>query len=190
MNSRFLCLAISLFVSYSHGMELLSAALKEQQTDQFKDIPPHELEIFREYNRQQRTHLSQLLVHLGNAFEDKAIPAKRERKLKKQLARYNAEQKSLIFKGIISAAAAGGCGYCAHKGCTIPEITAAAGVLSVGFGLLALNYSFDWYNLPKPTYELIAQQLEQKIRNCHDWRPVVARKIEKICVPNALKENK
>lgn len=190
MNSRFLCLAISLFVSYSHGMESLSAALKEQQTDQFKDIPPHELEIFREYNRQQRTHLSQLLVHLGNAFEDKAIPAKRERKLKKQLARYNAEQKSLIFKGIISAAAAGGCGYCAHKGCTIPEITAAAGVLSVGFGLLALNYSFDWYNLPKPTYELIAQQLEQKIRNCHDWRPVVARKIEKICVPNALKENK
>lgn len=190
MNSIQLCLIISLFVSYSKGMELPTDGTTEQMPEELKGIPAKELEIYKKYNRQQRHHLSELLMHLGNAFEDKTIPAKRDRKLKKQLATYNAEQKSLIFKGIISAAAAGGCGYCAHKGCTIPETTAVAGVLSVGFGLLALNYAYDWHNLPKPTYELIAKQLEQKTRNCHDWRPVVARKIEKICLPSAPKENK
>ena len=190
MNSKYLCLAISLFVSYSNGMESSFTASKEQEADHFKDIPEKELEIWKEYNKKQRTHLSQLLMHLGDALHDKTIPAKRERRLNKQLAIYNAEQKSLLFKGFISAAAAGGCGYCAHKGCTIPEATAGAGVLSVGFGLLALNYAYDWYNLLKPTYELISKQLEQKIRTCPDWRPVVARKIEKICLPSTPKENK
>ena len=172
-------LLISFFVSYAHGMELTSVS---------SDIPAKELAIYQGYNLQQRTHLSQLLMHLGDAFEDKAIPAKRDRKFKKQLAKYNAEQKSLIFKGFICATAAGGFGYCAYKGCTIAETTAAAGVISAGCGLLALNYAYDWYNLAKPTHAMIAEQLEQKIRNCHDWRPVVARKIEKICLPNAPKE--
>jgi hypothetical protein len=188
MNSNYLCMIVCLFVSYSHGMELSSASAQEQTPEELKHIPAKELKIYQEYNRQQRKHLSQLLVHLGNAFEDKKIPAKRDRKFKKQLARYNAEQKKLIFKGFISAAAAGGFGYCAHKGCTIPETTAASAIISAGCGLLALNYVYDWYNLPKPTYELIAERLEQKINNCHDWRPVIAQKIEKICVPNVVKE--
>lgn len=183
-------LILSFLILKCQGMESPPVLQKDQMPAEFAGIPIKELEIYQNYNKKQRFQLSELLMHLGNAFEDSTIRAKRERKLKKRLAIYNSEQKSLLFKGFISAAGAGGFGYCAHKGCTIPETTAVAGVFSVGFGLLALNYAYDWYNLPKPTYALIAENLEQKIRNCHDWRPIVAKKIKKICVQRSIERNK
>lgn len=185
-NNKQWFLLISLVGSNIFGMEMPNheqAVEKEEQiSSEFRGIPQREVEIYKNYHKKQRAQLGELLAHLGDTFKDSAIPAKRESKLKKHLARYNQLQKNTVFKGILSAAAAGGFGYCARKGCTFPETTAAAAVASVGCGLLTLNYVYDWYNLPKPTYELIAEQIEQKTRSCHDWRPIVARKIEKICV--------
>ena len=150
-------------------------------------IPAQEHRVYREYFRQQRTHLSELLSHLGSSFDDTMIPVKREKKLRKAQAHHAIMRKNLVFKAFLAAALAGGSGYCAHKGCTIPETTAVAGVISVGSGLLALNYAYDWYCLPRPSYESIAKELEQKNRHYPDWRLVIARKIEKICLPNVSK---
>lgn len=78
-------------------------------------------------------------------------------------------------------AVAGGFGYCAYKGCTIPETTAAAGVISICSGMLALNFAYHWYNLPVPTHQSVAQEVQKK-QGSGVWREVIARKIIKQCL--------
>ena len=190
MNYKHLGFVLTLFVLNCAGMDYVGLQKEPQEMAIPTDIPEKEYKIYQQYFSQQRANLSQLLMSLGNSFSDEAIPQKRKRKLQKALTQYYSARKNLLSKAFISAAFAAGSGYCAQKGCTIPETTAAAGVISAGCGLLTINYLYDWYCVSKPSYESIAQDLEQKIHSCPDWRRVVARKIEKMCLPTAVKEHK
>lgn len=167
-------------LSFLFSFIILSCAGMEPKEvlAKFPDIPEGEVIIYLEYATEARKHLAEITGMIGRNFVNDAIPHIRKHKYDRRVARYCAERNSLAGKCFLSMAAAGGFGYCANKGCTIPETTAAAGVMSICSVMLALNFAYHWYNLAVPTYESVAQEVQEKHGSC-DWREVIARKIIK-----------
>lgn len=177
MNYRLLGLLAAFLILKCQGMEWAP----KEEIERPSDITEEQWLILTEYYGNKLDLATRAFRYVIKAYSKENISNKLKQKVRKALERHQKQRISLVYKGLASIAIATGAGYYTHNGCTSPETKLLGAGMSAGFGLLALKYGYEWYNLSVPTQEILVQKINSKMSSfSYNAGPSVLGAIRKI----------